>query len=199
MLFLFAAAGSCVLLPLLENCLYLTELTIFMVAIGFKVISLALTSFAVESWMLYLNLPLEAVNGMGLNCLLTVVIKLSNNKDVGKILCLSMIGWITIESGSLILSSLIAAKLYPLFHGSALVIMAGVMLGLFGCILWLSVNLRTHKHHMLLQRMHMPDDSDLEVEAEQWLLDAYKISESSSDTGDDQNEQQNTLTEFENR
>lgn len=174
--------GSVLLIPILVQHFYLGELTILMIALAFKAIALALANFTMETWMMYINIPLEMMTGLGMSCLVTVIVKLSKQKDTKKILCLAVIGWIVVECVSRLVTRATIIALYSTYHGSVFVMLTATTLTMFGVILWLSADLKTYHHKTLLDNVKIStaDDSDVvEVDAEQWLLDAYKHSDTS--------------------
>lgn len=165
-------------MPVLVKKFYLNELTILMTALGSHVLSLALTSFSTESWMIYLTIPLDIVSGLAVTCCLAILTRLVNIQDIGKVFSIMMMSWIVCECFGALLATVIALQLYSLFHGSACIILAVILMGLFGVTLWLSHNLQTYHHQVLLDNVKATDEggdtSSLEMEAEQWLLDAYE-------------------------
>ena len=156
----------------------MSELTLLMISIAARVLSLAVTGFATETWMVYLTIPLDAVSALAVTCCLTVLTQLSNLADIGKIFSFMMIAWVVSECAGALLSTVIALELYNVFHGSAFIILAVSLLILFGCILWLAVNVQTYQHQTLLDDVKVIDESgenpNVETEAEQWLLNAYE-------------------------
>lgn len=173
-------------MPILVKQLQLTELTVMMATLGFKVISLVLTGFSMESWMVYLNLPLEFMIGIGTCCMFTLIIKLSDSTSVPKVLSATTITWIIGEVVGEIMTNTTMSKLNVIFRGSTFLVLAVVMVILFSLLLWLSIDLRAHQHKILLDNVKLTDaeDEELEIEAEQWLLNAYGKESGSSDNED---------------
>jgi len=163
-------------MPILVKQLQLTELTVMMATLGFKVISLVLTGFSMESWMVYLNLPLEFMIGIGTCCMFTLIIKLSDSTSVPKVLSATTITWIIGEVVGEIMTNTTMSKLNVIFRGSTFLVLAVVMVILFSLLLWLS----------MLDNVKLTDaeDEELEIEAEQWLLNAYGKESGSSDNED---------------
>lgn len=156
----------------------MSELTLLMICIAARVLSLAVTGFSTETWMVYLTIPLDSVSGLAITCCLTIITQLSKSQDIGKVFSFMMIGWVVSECVGALISTVIALELYNVFHGSAFIILAVCMMILFGCVLWLSVNIQTYQHQTLLKDVKVCNDvgssSNLEIEAEQWLLNAYE-------------------------
>ena len=179
------AIGNAVLMPVMTKHFYLTELTIVMIATGCKCISLALTSFATESWMLYLNCPLAIVGGLTMSCLLAVLIRLSNPQDSRKLLCLTMLCWIVIECAGTLLTTVISIELHTTLYSNVFIVLVTVMIVVFCITLWLSINLKSHNKKSLLDDVRLIENKNggaAEGEGEQWLLDAYEDNAAITDT-----------------
>lgn len=176
MLCIVLATGSGILLLVLVKSFYMSELTILMITTSCKTISFALTSFATETWMFYLNCPLEIVNGLGSSCFFALIMRVSNPKDTRKMICLTMIYWTIFESAGTLLTTTMALKLYAILPLLPFITLSCVTLVIFGCMLWLTVNMKSFKHQTLLDNVRLSESNDsvLEIDAEQWLVDAYE-------------------------
>lgn len=173
------------MIPVLVKQFYLSELTIIMIGTGAKAIALALKGFSTETWMLYLDCPLQLIAGPCFSCLLAMATKLSDLRDSTKIICLSMISWIILKCAGTLLITTVALKMYAIFQGSTFILLTISVLLIFGCTLWLSANLKVHQHQTLLENVRLIESSSsvLDVDSEQWLLDA--CTNDSYSNGDD--------------
>ncbi|XP_067930653.1 uncharacterized protein [Watersipora subatra] len=166
--------GSLLLIPIIVKQFDLSELTAVMIAIACKAISLALTSFAIESWMMYLTLPLQIVDGACLSCLLTILTRLASHKDIRRILCLTFIFRIILESLGSRLTLFTATWLNIKLYNSAFGVLAFAMVSTFAGALWVSGNLKAYKHQTLLENISLTEEceSSEDIMANDWLLNA---------------------------
>lgn len=154
-----------------------SEITVVMVALGFKVLSLGFTSFAVETWMMYLNLPIELLAPLLIPCLLSLIHRLCGPGDCTQLYHILAATWLVAESITPLITTSIGLAIYKLFTGAVFLIIAAVMVIMFCAALWLSVDLQTHNHRSLLETFK-PDSETAETSiqngTEQWLLEAYE-------------------------
>lgn len=138
--YLFSSVGAVVLLPLLASRYRIDDFSIMMAALGFKVVQVTWTSFAIETWMVYGGLPFMTVSATLVPALKSSLSKLLQEREIGKIFGLSSFG----ETLCTFLGAMVYPNIYAVtvhwFNGLSFIVEALVYVVIFGVVLWLSAD-----------------------------------------------------------
>jgi len=112
-----------------------------MAAVGFKVVQVLWLAFSVDSWMVYFGIPLMIVSSMFIPALKSILSKLIDEDEIGKIFGVAAFGeTVSGVLGALMFTAVYAKTVHLSFSGLAFILEALVNIGVFGCILWMSVD-----------------------------------------------------------
>lgn len=136
-MFSVSGLGTLFLLPLLIRFFKVNDTNLAIVAVVFKVIQMLWQSFSVQTWMVYTALPMMIASSMFVPALKSMLSKLIDDDEIGKIFGLSAFG----ETLCGLFGSLIFTAIYGssvgLFAGVAFIIQAVFNAGIFGVLFWL--------------------------------------------------------------
>lgn len=148
------------------------DLSLVMLSLSFSSLSLMMTSFAMETWMIYLTLPSEVISSAALPAMLSITYQLSTRctKQSNKLYYLLCAIWaISLDLSPPVMLAF-GSLTDTLFRGAPLFILGVVSTITFGLALWLSNELDSSDHRALLEDLTANQNQTTDDSAEKWLL-----------------------------
>ncbi|XP_074641358.1 lysosomal proton-coupled steroid conjugate and bile acid symporter SLC46A3-like [Tubulanus polymorphus] len=128
----------CLLLPLLSVVFKIQDVNLVIIGIVFKTTRLVFVSVSDQTWMIFVGVIVGSVSGMIVSGSKSIISKLVDEDEIGKIFSLLSCG----ETASNLLGAIIFTNLYSvtfqIFPGMAFVIEAAIYIVCLGGIIWIA-------------------------------------------------------------